>query len=183
MNLTLKEFIDRRKARKAKRLDTRRFNAKMDGELIQPSKGVVRAQLDTLSSMIVRRRDRRISAGYCLVCIAREKLGFLQWPLQPIILAYHIEPRGDDATRWNLDNLVGACMRCNGAELFSRQQGFKSRGVARARIRAIHSAIIGEQKLLELEALSRTTTHRSLADLIELRDERKKMLAGPQEAA
>lgn len=95
------------------------------------------AQLDALWSLAVRTRDAKKTGGLCVICGRR-----------PIQVGYHIVPRGDAATHFDLENGCGACSACNWAELRMRQQ-------SPAKIRAKHVAIFGEQKIAALEAKSR----------------------------
>ncbi len=141
-----------------------------------PDRTTIRAQLDYLYSLAIRRRDRRVFSGVCLVCKAKQALGLMTDTARPIEVCYHIVPRGDDMTRWHMDNAVGACSRCNNGERWSR-----TRESLRARYRQIHVYLLGESKLSELEALSRKTADFSTADLIEKRDILKRIVENPME--
>ena len=140
-----------------------------------PDRTTVRAQLDHLWSLAIRRRDRKVYAGLCLVCVIKRLLGFKTDSANPIEVAYHVLPRGNDTTRWLLENGVGACGPCNEGEKWSRSGG---RAVVKKRYRQIHIELIGEKKLLELEALAEQTADFSTADLIELRDKLKALVEG-----
>lgn len=150
---TLAEAIQgsqRSKERRAKRSAKRREMG------MGPTRTTVRAQLDHLWSLVIRRRDRIANAGYCLICRVR-----------PIQVAYHIVPRADDTTRWDLENGVGACCECNYAEQMNR-----------LKYRYKHIEIFGEKKIDMLEKKSRGMAKFSLADLISMRDALKAKLEG-----
>lgn len=139
---------------------------------IAVTRTLVKKQLDHLCSLIVRRRDAKLYAGYCLICVTKRSLG-LAVALRPIAVCYHIQPRGDEAVRWDLRNQIASCAPCNYAELMSR-----SRSVWRERTRQIHVAIIGADVLAELEAKARTIAKFSTANLISMRDQLKAQLEG-----
>lgn len=171
--MTIKEYYARDAQRKKRRALAAKFNAKMSGKAVTPDKSTLIAQLDHITSLLVRRRDRLVHAGLCLVCVAKQALGLLDRAPEPIELCYHVLPRGDKMTRWDLRNMIGACRRCNDGERWSR-----TKASLRARYRAIHAYILGEAVLQELEKLSTETAHYSTADLITMRDERKAQLEG-----
>lgn len=168
--MTIQEYAEqqkRAKQRKAKRIAKRR-------ELgLGPTRTTVRAQLDHLWSLAVRRRDRKTHAGFCRVCMVKIQLGFRIGSPRPAEVAYHIVPRGDDMTRWLLSNGVAACSQCNWGELQSR-----TRTSTKAHYRALHAAMIGERELCILESLAKQTANFSLADLIELREKLKAIAEG-----
>lgn len=169
--MSIADYYKRDAQRKKRRKMTAMFNSKMSGKPQQPDKTTLTAQLDHLTSLLVRRRDRIVHAGLCLICIAKQQLGLLDRAPEPIELCYHIQPRGDRKTRWDLRNMVGACSRCNDGERWSR-----AKASLRARYRAIHAHIVGEAVLIDLEKLSTETAKYSTADLIEMRDQRKAQL-------
>lgn len=150
--------------RKAKRAKSH-LNAKW------PDRKLIMKQLDEVCKWIVIRRDRKIYFGYCLICVVKRELGFTSERPRPITTPYHIQPRGDLATRWDLRNVIGTCSPCNLGELMSR-----SKSALKIRYRKIHSIIIGESVLIELEEMAKTTIHWSTADLIEKRDALKAQL-------
>jgi 5-methylcytosine-specific restriction endonuclease McrA len=114
----------------------------------------LRGRLDALWALVVKKRDRRLWPN-CRICGGR-----------PIEVAYHIVPRGDDATRWALDNGVGACAPCNRGEQLNR-----------SRYRAKHVRLFGEAKMRDLEARARQTVKYSQADLQQMHDDLKALLS------
>ena len=174
----LSDYLARKRQRSQRRAENVRFirrSAKLrgDGELIRPKLSIVKRQLDDLFSIIVRQRDRRIHFGYCLVCWTKRELGFSGDQPRPIECCYHILPRADTIIRWHPHNGIGACGPCNQGELWSRASS-----KLRARYREIHSAIIGLGNLVELEQLALVGVKPTLEDLIDKREEFKKVLAG-----
>lgn len=139
---------------------------------IQASRTKVKKQLDSICSLIVRRRDVKRFSGFCVICVTKRETGLGRGAaLRPIAVCYHILPRGDESTRWDLRNMIGTCAPCNYGELMSR-----STSAQKARMRAIHSAILGEDVLVELEDKAATIAKFSTADLIARRDELKAYL-------
>jgi hypothetical protein len=176
MTLAAYKAQEARKAERAeRRARNRRFIAKMSGKTLVPSFKMVCAQLDAIWSIVIRRRDMKLYAGYCLVCAVKHQLGLARYEKQPIEVAYHIEPRGNLLVRWRLDNGVGACARCNDGEKWSRSGGRRS---LQDMYRKIHVALVGETKLQELELLARQKADFSTAELIEMRDELKAVAEG-----
>lgn len=108
----------------------------------------LRARLDALWSLVVRKRDARATGGLCRICGTRK-----------IECAYHIHPRGADATRWDLENGVGACFACN----YGEQQN-------RLAYREKHVVLFGRGKVEYLEAAARKISPFSMADLQEIYD-------------
>lgn len=160
-------------ARKAKRADNRRFIAKAQGKHIQPDRKLARKKLDDLTSMIVRLRDKKIAGGLCLVCLAKKRLGMIQdRAAEYIYLAYHIERRGKEAVRWDLDNIVGACRRCNEWERFTRYQNPDL-------VRRVHVEVIGEAKLTAIEMAGKAGAKYSTAEILLMYEQRKAMLEHP----
>lgn len=144
-------------------------------KIAQPkSKTLLFKQLDHLCKLIVFRRDMKRFSGYCLVCVIKRELGLTKEPPRPITTPYHVLPRGDKAVRWDIRNVIGSCGGCNYGELKSR-----ATSAGKARMRVIHSLIVSETVLLDLEALAKTTVHFSTADLIALRDKLKAQLESP----
>lgn len=170
--MSIQEYYARDAQRKKRRKASAAFNAKMVGEKVRLPNEVIKKQIDHIASLIVRRRDRKIHAGLCLICMAKERMCILKRPPNPITLAYHIVPRGDMMTRWDLRNMVGACGPCNQGELWSR-----SRASSKELYRNIHIALIGEKTLLEIEMMATQTAD---FDLIAKRDEMKAILEGRQ---
>ena len=103
---------------------------------------ILRTKLDTFWSYAIRLRDR-ILYGRCRIC-----------DKNPIEVAYHIVPRGDDATRWDLENGCGACHNCNRGEQMNR-----------LKYRRKHVLIFGADKIEALEAKARTKAKFSIEDL------------------
>lgn len=176
---TPKQSIDRAAARKRRRIDNAKFIAETQGVAVLLNFKGAMAKLDHLVSLYVRRRDRMVHAGACLVCMAKQRLGLLDRAPEPITLAYHIVPRGDQTTRWHLWNVIGACKRCNDGERWSR-----TRASLRARYRLIHIEVLdlihgigkGEAILIELERLSTLTADFSVADILAKCDETKQLM-------
>lgn len=162
-------------AKEAKAAERRRKRMAKRRELgLGPDRTTVKARLDHLHSLAIRRRDRKVHGGLCLVCMAKARMGIMNYPPQPIELAYHIVPRGDENTRWRMDNAVGACSRCNYGELHSRE-----RESTKALYRSIHIVLLGsEAKLLELERLSRLHSDLSTAALLVMCETMKKIVEG-----
>lgn len=156
--LTLKEYYARAGARKAQRagkaawLWAKRPTKATAASVRRPQRPPtprqrLRARLDALWALVVKKRDRKVWVN-CRICGGR-----------PIEVAYHIVPRGDDATRWALDNGVGACAPCNRGEQLNR-----------SRYRSKHVRLFGESKMRDLEARARQTVKYSLADLQQMHD-------------
>ncbi len=107
---TIREYFERKNARKAKRDE--KAVALWTHKAGRPKKVSLwklwRDKCDELWSLVVRRRDQR-AFGRCRIC----KTG-------PIQVGYHIVPRTRLATRWDLDNGVGACTNCNRGEQMNR---------------------------------------------------------------
>jgi hypothetical protein len=100
-------------------------------------------RLDALWAFAVKLRAKLQHGNVCQVCGRR-----------PVTVAYHIVPRGDYATRWLLDNGVGACAPCNRGEQLNR-----------SRYQRKHVQLFGAALVERLEQLAATTTHFSVADL------------------
>lgn len=108
-------------------------------------------KLDSIFSLFIRLRDKRLNRGYCLLCNKR-----------PIECCFHWIGRGSYATRWDEDNAVGSCFGCNFEETFRKQK-----------YRDKHIALIGIEEREILEALARQKTHFSNSDLQEMIEEFK----------
>ena len=173
---TPKQSIDRATARKRRRRANVKFIAETQGVSVPLNYKGAMAKLDHLTSLYVRRRDRGIHAGLCLVCVAKQRLGLLDRAPEPIEVAYHILPRAEQPTRWDLRNIIGACKRCNQGELWSR-----ARASLRDRYKEIHTEIVGFTVYEELENLSRTMADFSVADLLAKCDELKKLMENGNE--
>ncbi len=158
---TPQQSIDRAAARKRRRKSNAKFIAETQGIAVLLTHKAAVARLDHLTSLYVRRRDRGVHAGLCLVCKAKEKLGLLDRAAQPIGLAYHVFPRADMAIRFDLRNVIGACSMCNEGERWSR-----TRASLRDRYKQIHIEIVGWDVYEELEWRARTTVQFSVAELI-----------------
>lgn len=171
--MSIRDYYERDGQRKKRRKLVQKFNSKMSGKPIHPEKSTIKAQLDHITSLLVRRRDRLVHAGLCLVCMAKQRLGLLDRAPEPIALAYHILPRGDGLLHWDLRNIIGACVRCNGGELWSR-----TKASLRDRYERIHIEIVGDDVYEALKELSGKESHYTTADLIAMRDERKLILEG-----
>lgn len=119
----------------------------------------VRKQLWDDVSKIVRARDAKRNGGRCLIGAACRGSGQIE-------VAYHIVPqvRGD-STRYDLENIVGSCCRCN--------QGENWHG---SLYRAHHLRIFGREWVERLEARANIAVDLSTAELAEMRDKARKML-------
>ncbi len=162
------------KARRARRRANIKFNANVAGKPIQSNRKLLKAQLWAITSLLVRRRDRGIYAGYCLICVIKEQLGILRRAKNPIQCAYHVFPAGDAAVQYDPRNIVGACHSCNDGEMHSRHS---SRDSLRQRYRMIHRALLGPELYSELETLAGTIVKQpSDAELKQMYDERKQTM-------
>ena len=168
---SIQQSIDRAATRKRRRRANVKFIAETNGVAVLLSHKAAVARLDHLTSIYVRRRDRGLYAGLCLVCKAKEKLGRLGREVHPITLAYHVLPRADMAVRFDLRNVIGGCSACNDGERWSR-----TRASLRDQYKEIHQEIIGFDVYEELEHLAKTTVHFTVADLIAKCDELKKLM-------
>lgn len=137
-------------ARKAKREEKRqdlpwgaRAAAWKRKKMVASPREIMRAKLDGLWAFLIKLRDRLRFGGLCRICGRR-----------PIAVAYHLVPRGDDATRWDPENGVGACAPCNRGEQMNRH-----------RYRAKHVQLFGAEKIERLEAKARTIANFSMTDL------------------
>ncbi len=137
-------------ARREKRAENARFIAEMKGEVPQPARADIEAQLDRLFSQWILLRD----AGRCRICEVR-----------PAELCYHIIPRGAHAIRWAEDNAWGACGVCNTRE----QQN-------RTAYKEIHRRIIGDVAYAQLVARGREIADWSIEKLTTLRDVLKQQI-------
>lgn len=164
---------DKAAARKTRRKDNARFIAKTQGKPLLPKRTAIRSKLDAITSLIVRLRDKKVAGGYCLVCMAKKRLGMIQdRPPNPITLAYHVERRGKEAIRWSLDNIVGACSACNQWERLTRYQN-------PALVVRVHTELIGESHLSELELAGKIGAKYSTAELVLMLEQRKALLERP----
>lgn len=133
---------------------SRSLPAKLRPATLTPRKRL-RAKLDALWSIFIRKRDFRLHGGVCRIC-----------GIRPIQVAYHIVPRGDDATRWLPENGCGACSPCNYWELRNRGR----------RVRDRHIALFGLDNIEALEAKSRTTANFELEDLERMLEDFKRRI-------
>ena len=155
MRVTLAEYLSLKNKKKAKRKDNAKFIAKMAGKKLAPSRSKLRAQIWHFTSLLVRKRDSKLYNGMCVICKNK-----------PIQVCYHIIASMEgDSTRYDLENLRGACSACNYAEFRWRRRYAEK-----------HREIFGQEKMLALEAKAKLTVHFSQSDLVALRDERKRML-------
>lgn len=123
------------------------------------SRSRVRAALWEVFSLFVRTRDKRHFGGRCRIGEACHGLGTVE-------VAYHIVPqqRGD-ATRYDEDNVVGACRRCNRGEQLNR-----------SKYREVHVRVFGRELVGQLEDKARRVVKLSTAELAELADKYRKKL-------
>ena len=169
----LLSVLAKRKAKKARRQDNAAFQARVAGKQLLPSRKTTRKALDSICSLIVRMRDKKIAGGYCLVCQAKKKLGMIpNRGMNPISLAYHVERRGKEAVRFSLENIVGACRVCNQWERLTRYQNPDI-------VRRVHSALLGEEKLRSIEESARAGAKFSTAELRDMLSKFKAMLEMP----
>ncbi len=168
-----KAILDKKAKRKARRKDNARFIAKCDGKKIKPNRKAIRAKLDAIISLLVRMRDKKIAGGFCLVCRAKKSLGMIQdRGMNPIALGYHVIRRGREAVRWALQNVVGACSACNQYERLARYQQPDI-------LRRIHSALVGEETLRNLEETARAGAKFSTEELRVMLENCKSLLERP----
>lgn len=106
---------------------------------------------DAVHSLYVRARDNRRYGGVCAICRRN-----------PIEVAFHFIGRAALLCRWHDDNVVGSCSWCNRLEMQNRT------AADRAKWRAIHVALIGEERRAALEAMEHRVANYSAADLEEL---------------
>ncbi len=166
----------RAKARAQRRAGNVRFIARMQGVDVLESRTTLKKKIDDIASLIVRRRDLKAHAGLCLVCVVKERMCILKRSPNRIELAYHIVPRGDTMTRWDLRNMVGACGPCNQGELWSRATASRKALYARIHAELLGGGEIGRVALHDLEYLATQTLKMDRAQLIEKRDELKSFL-------
>lgn len=164
--------------RAKRRASNVRFNAKLKGVDVLASRTTLKKQIDDITSLIVRMRDKKAHGGLCLVCVVKERMCILKRSPNHIQLAYHIVPRGDTMTRWDMRNMVGACAPCNQGELWSRSRQSTKMVYERIHVELLGGGIIGLEALHDLEYLATQTLKLSNADLIAKRDELKKFLEG-----
>jgi len=157
----LLSVLAKSKARKERRKDNAAFQAKVAGKPLLQNRKEVRARLDAIISLIVRMRDKKLAGGFCLVCRAKKSLGMIpNRGMNPIALGYHVIRRGREAVRWALENVVGACSACNQYERLARYQQPDI-------LRRIHSELVGEETLRNLEETARAGAKFSTAELRE----------------
>jgi 5-methylcytosine-specific restriction endonuclease McrA len=102
----------------------------------------LRKQVWAALSAWVRYRDNAIY-GHCVICRSR-----------PIECAYHLIPSNQGAaTRWDPDNIKGACSTCNFNENHNR-----------AKYAFIHIRLFGIEEMTRLDALSRETRQYKRSD-------------------
>lgn len=172
------EARQKRTERRARRKGNALFQAKIKGIDVLTSKTVLKKQLDDLTSIIVRRRDRLVHAGLCLVCMVKERMCILKRKPNPITQSYHIIPRGDFMTRWLLQNQVGSCWACNMGEKESRHRRSAQELYKRIHVELLGGGDIGRAQLADLEYQATLRANFSVQDLIAKRDEMKALLEG-----
>ncbi len=178
---TIQEHYEARQRaaeRRKRRKSNVEFQAKIKGIDVLETRTVVKAQLDHYTSLIVRRRDMKIHAGLCLVCMAKQKMCILKRAPNPITQAYHIVPRSDALTRWDLRNVVGSCWACNFGEKESRNRQSTKELYRRIHIEILGGGVIGLSALNDLEYLATQPAKFSTPELVSKRDERKLLLEG-----
>lgn len=116
------------------------------------------AQLDNAWAYFIKKRALHRTGGYCEVCLRR-----------PIQVAYHIVPRGDEATRWDLENGVGACSACNFGELKMRRRSPGS-------IYRRHVKLFGAERIERLVALARLPSNFGVVELEAMLNEIKRRI-------
>lgn len=164
--------------RRSRRKGNADFQAKIKGIDVLTSKTVLKKQIDDITSIIVRRRDRKVHAGLCLICMIKQRMCILKRSPNPITQSYHIIPRGDLMTRWMLINQVGSCWACNMGEKESRHRRSSQDLYRRIHIELLGGGVIGQARLEDLEYMANQRTDWSLQDLIEKRDDFKSLLSG-----
>lgn len=172
------EARQKRTQRAKRRKGNALFQAKIKGIDVLTSKTVLKKQLDDLTSYIVRRRDRLVHAGLCLVCMVKERMCILKRKPNPITQSYHIIPRGDFMTRWLLINQVGSCWPCNVGEKESRHRKSAQDVYERIHIELLGGGDIGRARLEDLVYQAKLRANFSVQELIAKRDEMKAILEG-----
>lgn len=109
-------------------------------KLSRSSWRILRDKCDALLSLVVRLRGKRRTGGLCELCMKN-----------PIQVAFHFIPRGNLATRWELDGSCASCSSCNYSEQINRGRKAQDEGW-----RVHHVRLVGEARVVELEALART---------------------------
>lgn len=107
------------------------------------------ALFDEVYSRVIRKRDIERFRGICPICRIRH-----------IEVAFHFIPRFKLATRFELDNGCGTCAICNGEE--QRMRGLINR------YRKFHISLVGEERVEQLELLSRQVFKKSAAEINEM---------------
>lgn len=145
--LTIREYVEKVRARKKRRTVKRRQLLGIRSAL---TKTQIKAALWDAVSLFVKMRDKWVHGDLCRICGQR-----------PIQCAYHLVPSNDGAaTRYDPENIVGACNGCNNAERWHR---FK--------YEIIHEDLFGKDRMDTLRLKAGQTMKYSRADLLNLRDE------------
>ena len=115
--------------------------------------------LDKVFSIYIRIRDQR-RFGNCVICGKR-----------PIAVCFHFLPRGNTATRWEVDNACGSCAPCNYAEHMNRGRAYSD-----DRFKDLHIQLIGKERRAELELLAKSKFKKSAVELVEMKNELERKL-------
>ncbi len=161
--LTIREQLERAGLKKAKREAKALFlwpRQALDGpprpRKQKTERQRIRARLDHLWSLVVRKRDAKKTGGLCRICGVR-----------PGTCAYHIIPKQrGDMLRWDLRNGCLACGPCNYAEMINRSLYQDDH----------HPRIFGAALIDELKTLAKVMVHFSMPDLKQKEIELKKEL-------
>lgn len=144
----IKAMLAKRKARRAKRKAKGLILWGKDGQQTITS---IKLRLWNLVSEFVKLRDRHFF-GKCVVGVACSGRGAIE-------VAYHIMPSSyGSATRYDLDNIVGACTRCNNGERMNRML-YQERH---------HPRIFGAERIAALKARARETRKYMRSDLLDM---------------
>jgi hypothetical protein len=158
MRMLLKDYMDRKRTKKAKRKANVRFLRSVD----QKEKPVAllydRTELKEAIVTLLGLLDKRINGPYCRLdkdCPAYPKFG-----VHYGACAYHlVEQQRGDSARFLPENVVWACSDANYGEMRNRSL-----------YRDKHDAIFGRERMERIRAISRTKSDFSRADLLEIRN-------------
>lgn len=152
--MNYKESKAKSQARAARREDNRRFQAEVAGKKVKKSKRPKSKSMSKLKKELwaevaayVKERDRKVRGDVCRICGKR-----------PIECAYHIIPSHEGAaTRYDEENIAGACNACNASEKWNR-----------ASYVFLHKKIFGAEMVDRLYEKSRQIVQFKRCDIIEM---------------
>jgi hypothetical protein len=117
--------------------------------------------LVTVFSWLIRNREAK-RTGKCFICGINE-----------IQDCFHFIPSFNLAVRFELDNACGGCKPCNFGEITQR-----GNAVHDDKIRSAHVRMVGEARVVELEAMRRNPWKKTTAELLEMKRHFERLLAG-----